>query len=767
MASYVYGSGVPYGKYLQDNAYVRDITGQIIKRGDATRQEISSQTREIVASNEKLSQEFGAGFDAVNGTLEFGFDRVENALGNVEASIENLHSDFNYNMGLVLDQLQIQNQLTFGILERLDAIHKTLEHPELTKAREFYKRGCDRLSKGLLEKALEAFLKSEEINDTDFFTQFQIGKLYLYGINEDDNVIDLQKAEHYLRYAARYGKAELSALPEFNIWTGEALLHASIACYAQANDHQISGNNDKANDFISEAFKLAQQACDIYPLLSESQYHFAKYAALLGKLEISLQSLEKAINSDVNYCLKVDFDQDFNNIRSQVFDLFEQLRVKMRDKAISQVDTFSEKYILNIVYLSDEAKKNKNEFKNILSNIKILIDKDAILDIYDSLRILEEIELKFLVVYNKFIEKYSIDEEIYDISNNIIATKSGNLMLLSNGSLIKKLPVNNLVNLDATNINFSPDGNLISTHQENNATSELYKINNGKLLFTFPGVFKRFSPDGKIIATSDGTNVRLWKINNGELIRTFSGRFCEFSPDGKIIGIENSNGNLNLWQVNDGGLYITLNNAHELINFNNNGKLIATKGDKKILIWQVSDGRLLYELPDEEGWCRFSPDGNYIATFNYLEIGSSVKIWKVSNGRLLRTLKGNHAIFNPDGNIITEDFNITFWRVNDGKQLNILKEKRLLYNHNLNFILTYDGENFSHVKVWERQIISKKEHDQLKLLEDMYSGIANKHEINKSSNIQKRTSGICSVCGAKLSFFDNLRGRTTCSKHTT
>jgi tetratricopeptide (TPR) repeat protein len=318
MASYYYGSGLTWAGYLQADSFVRDVTGQIKKSGEATRHEISAQTREVVASNERLTQEFGRGFDAVNGTLEMGFDRLESALGDVEASIESLHSDFNYNMGLVLDQLQIQNQLTFGILERLDAIHKTLEHPELTKAREFYNRGCDRLSKGLLDKALEAFLNAEETNDTDFFIQFQIGKLYLYGIDEDDNVINLPKAEEHLRDAARYGKAEIAVMPEFKRWTGEALLHTSITCYAQANDRRVNGDSAGAKEFISKAFQLAQQACEIYPSLSESHYHLAKYAALLGDVEISVQSLEKAVTSDVNYCFKSEFDRDFDKMPMQV-----------------------------------------------------------------------------------------------------------------------------------------------------------------------------------------------------------------------------------------------------------------------------------------------------------------------------------------------------------------------------------------------------------------------------------------------------------------
>ena len=332
MASYYYGSGLTWAGYLQADSFVRDVTGQIKKSGEATRHEISAQTREMVASNERLTQEFGRGFDAVNGTLEMGFDRLESALGDVEASIESLHSDFNYNMGLVLDQLQIQNQLTFGILERLDAIHKTLEHPELTKAREFYNRGCERLSKGLLDKALEAFLKAEEKDDTDFFIQFQIGKLYLYGIDEDDNVIDLLKAEKHLRDAVRYGKAEIAVLPEFKRWAGEALLHASIACYAQANDQRVKGDSAEPKEFIPKAFQLAQQACEIYPSLSESQYHLAKYAALLGDVETSVQSLEKAVTSDVNYCFKSEVDQDFNDIRPQILKLFTRIQERYDER---------------------------------------------------------------------------------------------------------------------------------------------------------------------------------------------------------------------------------------------------------------------------------------------------------------------------------------------------------------------------------------------------------------------------------------------------
>lgn len=523
MASFVYGSGITYGQYLQADSFVRDITGQIKKSGETTQHKISSQTIEIVASNERLSQEFGAGFDAVNGTIEIGFNRVESALCDVEASIESLHSDFNYNMGLVLDQLQIQNQLTFGILEKLDAIHKTLETPRLTQARECYNIGCERLSKGLLDKALEAFLKAEERNDTDFFTQFQIGKLYLYGVDEDDNVIDLAKAEHHLRNAARYGKAEVPNLPEFRKWTGEALLHASIAYYAQANDHQVSGNTAKAKEFISQAFKHAQQACEIYPHLSESQYHFAKYAALIGDTETSIQSLEKAVAADVNYCMKADFDQDFDNIRPQVFDLFENLRAKIKKQELKRLEEFTQHYITDTFYLTDEAKKDEENIRNILLSSFKNIKKNTILDIHEASHILDVVVSTFNSIPTTNI-KYSIDfSSRFNISLGwkYIATddRRANLIKIwrvSDGQLIHKI-----IDNYGAGFYFSPDERLFVSRVDKNNIN-VRQISDGKLIQTMPGEsVMGFSADGKLIAVNDRSDLKtkIYEISNGKLIQ--------------------------------------------------------------------------------------------------------------------------------------------------------------------------------------------------------------------------------------------------------
>jgi len=200
MSTYYRNSGLTWEQYLQADSFVQDVTGSVKRSGERVASAVSDQTRQIV------------------GSLESGFGRMEYGLERVADGIEDLRAEFSYGMGLIVSQLQIQQQTLEGILDRLDTIHKTLESPLLTQARELCKIGMDRMQKGLLDKALEAFLESEKKNDTDCFVQFQLGTLYLYGRDEDNNVISLPKAEEHFRFAARYANAEIGSMPEAGKW---------------------------------------------------------------------------------------------------------------------------------------------------------------------------------------------------------------------------------------------------------------------------------------------------------------------------------------------------------------------------------------------------------------------------------------------------------------------------------------------------------------------------------------------------------------------
>lgn len=320
------GSGITYDQYLQANSFVRDITGQIKLNSKALEVRVSDQTKALVASNQQLTREFGNGFDSINSTLEWGINRLEYVLHDVNASIDSLHADFNYSMGLLLEEVHIHNKLLTDLLGKLDAIHKTIKSPLLTQAREFYNIGCERLSKGLLDKALEAFIQAENKNDTDFFTQFHIGKLYLYGIDDDNNILDLEKAKEHLLFASRFAKAEITVDPTFARFAAEALLHASIAIYAQLGDKVLVSNAGKTKQLLEDAKCLIFEAVKLHPQLSESYYHAAKYSALLNEPQIAIPNLENAVTADRNYAVKVDIDHAFDPIRPHVLTLLSKLK---------------------------------------------------------------------------------------------------------------------------------------------------------------------------------------------------------------------------------------------------------------------------------------------------------------------------------------------------------------------------------------------------------------------------------------------------------
>lgn len=334
-------SGLTYEQYLQANSFVRDVTGQVRLSGEALEDKVSKQTTALVASNEQLTKAFGRGFDSVNSTLEWGFGRLEGALQDVNASIDSLHADFNYSMGLLVQAAQVTNMVLSDIRRNLDAIHKTLQSPMLTQAREFYTIGCERLSKGLLDKALEALSEAEKRDDTDFFTQFHIGKLYLYGIDSDSNVVDLLKAKKHLLQASRYAKAEIVVDPTFSQFAAEALLHASIAVYAQLGNKDVLSDTLKTTSLLADAKRLAAEAVQLHPHFSESHYHSAKYSALLNEPAPAIEHLERAVTADRNYAVKVDIDRAFDSIRPHVLALLSRLREAKRAESQAKYEQVS------------------------------------------------------------------------------------------------------------------------------------------------------------------------------------------------------------------------------------------------------------------------------------------------------------------------------------------------------------------------------------------------------------------------------------------
>ena len=288
---------------MQASTFFDDLHGDIDRHSHAICARIAENTSYQIGTLAQLERAFLQGTETI------------------ATAIDRLGARFDYSLGLVLDELHVQSAHLEAIVRQLDSIKRTLQSPLLTQARELYQIGCERLAKGLLDKALKAFLEAETKNDTDFFTEYYLGKLYLYGKDDDDDVLDLLKARDHLAAAARYGKAEVQTNPDFKLLAAEALFHGSVACYALAGeDPALAGQQ------LAQASSLIKEALHLEPGLSEAWFHAAKYKALQGKGSKSIEILEVAISRDSRYAAKVLDDGAFSQLRPEVSGLLERLR---------------------------------------------------------------------------------------------------------------------------------------------------------------------------------------------------------------------------------------------------------------------------------------------------------------------------------------------------------------------------------------------------------------------------------------------------------
>ena len=153
-----------------------------------------------------------------------------------------------------------------------------------------------------------------------------------------------------------------------------------------------------------------------------------------------------------------------------------------------------------------------------------------------------------------------------------------------------------------------------------------------------------FSPDGKIIATSNDREVTLWNLE-AEKIRTLSSDTTKakiksfvFSPDGQLI-VTASNTGVTLWNTQGKQLwtspFIAQDSYIPVVYFHPDGKMIVALGNNEVKLWNLN-GEEIQTLHHKETIqaFRFSLDGQTIATLSPQE----VKLWSRS-GEELQILK--------------------------------------------------------------------------------------------------------------------------------
>jgi WD40 repeat protein len=186
------------------------------------------------------------------------------------------------------------------------------------------------------------------------------------------------------------------------------------------------------------------------------------------------------------------------------------------------------------------------------------------------------------------------------------------------------------------------------------------------------------SPDENVLATGDPEGAALWDLASGALIHRleaevgpvkpgpFEWMMIEemeippisalgFSPDSRQLAVGYRDGNIRLWDVEDGTMGRVL--AHTVapdprfLAFSPQGDyLVSASGD--LGIWRLGDGELLHRIPNV-GFLSsqpFSPDGDRLVSSQW---GGSLLIWKFPSGTLEHRygtgLEWIQAEFSDDG----------------------------------------------------------------------------------------------------------------------
>ena len=195
-----YPGAMSYWQWCQANSFMTDFRSQSNQIRNSINEQtrtVSDQTKMIVASNEQISMALETGFNRLSIINERGFSQVTSA-------IEEMHSDLNYNLGILIQRAEYQNKLLNNILH-------TLQTPFETQIKELYNNGCKFIRQENLEAAVDCFKESISLKMGKYFflSYYQLGRLYISGKVENKNIIDPKIAMEYLIKANELGNGIL------------------------------------------------------------------------------------------------------------------------------------------------------------------------------------------------------------------------------------------------------------------------------------------------------------------------------------------------------------------------------------------------------------------------------------------------------------------------------------------------------------------------------------------------------------------------------
>ena len=276
--------GVTWNEYLRQQNIVNAINGGSASAAAGLARCMASNTRDIIGSVRCLER-----------TLE----------STVSRAADQISATFSWGFGEILASLG-------GIQTTLEELLKLAKSPAVTAAYEQFEIARDAYRKGLYPECLESLNRA--INGFEGSTagyRLEWRFHYLRGLvllgsyaNADAALINSMEAEKCFLTAARYAKSDH---PKD---AAKALLSAGWAAYVQVN----SANSQKLTDGLEHT----QSAWKLDPGLGEAIFQKSKFEMALGKPDLALESLKRAVEFGAVYLVKAACDGDFHRHQEQL-----------------------------------------------------------------------------------------------------------------------------------------------------------------------------------------------------------------------------------------------------------------------------------------------------------------------------------------------------------------------------------------------------------------------------------------------------------------